>query len=1022
VLPNPGSIMLSNRFSGLLLSLFCFTSAVSAQPVALNTAPSRVIGQDSLAITSVSPNLVEGREFYQPQSVALDRSSSTPGIYVADTLNNRVLGFRNATSFANGQKADVVLGQPDFVTTLAKGPGTSQVSGLDTPVAVAVDPIGNVYVLDGVNNRILRYPMPFTHSAQTPDLVIGQPTFDTRTPNFNGPSASSVSFTPGNQTFITSLAFDASGNLWVADVANYRVLRFPASQLGAGATNGPSADLVLGQPNFTTITPPPSTDPRLLTSLNLPTSLAFDPTGRLFVLESVNGVRGRVLVFAPPFATGKTATRVLGYDTATPAPPTIGKTQFSASPTGVFTYGAGNLGVVDTQNNRILLFNPVDQWTSDPYTQPAIAVLGQPDFNSGLPNNGFRDATATRLSLPAAAVASGSELFIADSDNHRVVVLPATGNTFGPATRVLGQLGLQFNAPNLVEGRELDFSTLTQNGLAGDAALAIDAHSNPPHLYIADPYNNRVLAFASAYSAKNGAKADFALGQPDLLHTSINYPNNNAGAPIAGGLYQPSALVVDGNGNLYVADRGNGRVLRYPSPFDHVDAPQIPDLVLGESSFTSLDLSTTASTLAAPNGLALASDGSLLVSDILQNRVLEFAGPNFTNGMSAKRVFGQPGFTSSAAGSADNRLSNPYQIATDNSDRLYVADAGNQRLLIFDAVTRAGVDPHSLTALTNVSAPRGVFVNKTTGEIWVTDAGSNAVLRYPAFDALSAAGNLPDEKIGAYSPRAVTVDPLGDLYVADLANRVAIYFRAVALTNGANFLSTAYGPGTFLSIFGGTGQFSPTATSFSTVPVPTTLADTQVLVNGVAAPVYYVQGNQINFLLPMSTPTTGTAEIQVVRASSGQVLGASTISLISASPGLFTNSGSGSGQVAALNQDNSLNGPNNPAAVGSVIQMFGTGQGLVPGAPPDGTPPTTALPTPTKPTVVMNVSQVSPDNIQYSGLAPGLVGLWQVNVVIPASAVPPGQSSASVNVVLTMNNVPSGGATLGRATTIWVKK
>ncbi len=1012
------------RHTFLLLTIS--VAVASAQPVALNSNPSRVIGQDTLTINTVNPNLVEGREFYQPQGIAIDSSTNPPGLYVADTLNNRVLGFRNAASFTGGQKADIVLGQPDFVTTLPEGPGRNSNSftmGFATPVGVAVDANGNVYVVDAGNNRIIRFPTPFNHTTQTADLVIGQPGFATSAANQGGLSASSLAFAINNQALSAGITFDASGNLWVADAANYRVLRFPASSLTSGASSAPAADLVLGQPNFSTAGPP-STDPTNLTGTDLPSSLVFDSAGHLFVMEAVNGLRGRVLVFNPPFTSSQPASRILGYDNSI-VQAQISGTQFSQSPTGLFVTANDNLGVVDTQNNRILIFNPVSQWTTGlPFTQNAIAVIGQPDFNSGQPNKGKGDAAPDRLFVPSSAVAFGNELYVADAGNQRVIVLPAMGNTFGPATRVLGQLGMQYNAPNLVEGREVDFSTLTSQGVAGDAGVAIDTHSSPTHLYIADTYNNRVLVYADVRGIQNGAKATFALGQPDLLHTSINYPLGTTGTPTAGGLYQPVGIAVAPNGDVYVADRGNGRVVRYPSPFDHQGGLQLPDLVLGQQNFTTLSKTASATNLTAPTGVAIASDGTVVVSDILQNRVVAFPGPaaNLTNGMAASTVYGQADFTSTGGGTADNQFSSPYEIAVDSSDRVYVADAGNNRVLIFDSPSKAGTNPHALTTIGNLNVPRDVYVNQATGDIWVADTGNDAVLRFPAFSALAAAGNMPSARFSSYSPRAATVDQLGNLYVADLANRVLIYYRSLGIANGANFLSTSYGPGTFLSIFGSNGQFASSAQSFSTVPVPTDLNNVQVLINGKPAPVYYVQGNQINFLLPMSTPTTGFADVQVVRLDTGEILGGTSIPLNVASPGLFTLNASGSGQVAALNQDNTVNGPNNPAAVGSVIQMFGTGQGFVPGAPPDGTPPSGPVPTPTKPTVIMYTSQVPPANIQYSGLAPGLVGIWQINIAIPLSAIPAGQNSGSVDVVLTQDNIPSGGPVVGRRTTIWVKK
>jgi len=79
--------------------------------VILNPVPARAIGQSILVPESCNPNLVEGRELWSPTGIAFDTSTSPPTIYVADTLNNRVLGWKNAASFANGQMADLVIGQ-----------------------------------------------------------------------------------------------------------------------------------------------------------------------------------------------------------------------------------------------------------------------------------------------------------------------------------------------------------------------------------------------------------------------------------------------------------------------------------------------------------------------------------------------------------------------------------------------------------------------------------------------------------------------------------------------------------------------------------------------------------------------------------------------------------------------------------------------------------------------------------------------------------------------------------------------
>src|SRR5713101_7909132 len=104
-----------------LLLASCFLIRAPAQ-ITLNSSPTRAIGQTSVQIKSGAPNLVAGREFFNRQAIALDTSTNPPALYVSDSGNNRVLGFRSALAFANGQKADVVVGQIDFASTLTQGP------------------------------------------------------------------------------------------------------------------------------------------------------------------------------------------------------------------------------------------------------------------------------------------------------------------------------------------------------------------------------------------------------------------------------------------------------------------------------------------------------------------------------------------------------------------------------------------------------------------------------------------------------------------------------------------------------------------------------------------------------------------------------------------------------------------------------------------------------------------------------------------------------------------------------------
>jgi uncharacterized protein (TIGR03437 family) len=730
------------------------------------------------------------------------------------------------------------------------------------------------------------------------------------------------------------------------------------------------------------------------------------------------------------------ASRIMGLyvvsEGETPPPELVGRTVFS-TPEAVF-FGDDFAAVVDTSNNRILVFDPYDQWPAESvrYSPQARSVFGQSGYGSRLPNRGQPEASANALSVPVAAAVAGDEVFLADSGNHRVVVLPIAGGALGDATRVIGQERMQFNNVNRTEGRELQFTLASAREFA-DGGIVVDWRSSPPHLYIADTYNNRVLGFRDSRTVRPGDRADLVIGQPDFFRTMCNYPVNDSDRPTDSSLCRPTGMTLDQEGNLYVADSANGRVLRFARPFANPQVLPRANLVLGQSSFTTKLTDPSPRTLGAPYGLAFAGNNGLLVSDAAHSRVVLFSGApaTLTNGMAATLAFGQPDLSSSASGSQDNRMASPRHIATDTDDRLYVADTGNNRVLIFNRVTSAGVNPRPAIVLVNTTntqplrAPRGVWVNPGTGEIWVADTNGNRVLRYPRFDDLPITGFLANSSVPAPAALAITQDAFGNLYVADSTNRVAIHFPGLASLNGANFVvGRALAPGSIASLFPLGIHFTDQTVSFNELPrplpMPRTLADIQVLVNDQPAPLFFVSPTQINFQVPMSAPDSGNAEIQVMRVSTGQILAGGPVPMNVASPGLFTADNTGTGQILALNQNSTINSPENPAARGSVISLFATGQGFVPNAPADGSPAEGIRETPEKPRVIINTAFVNDEDILFSGLAPGFVGLWQINVRIPMTTLP----GNDILVVLVHKSIPSNNDRnpTGSRTTIAVRE
>ncbi|MCU1334772.1 MAG: hypothetical protein JWO19_353 [Bryobacterales bacterium] len=989
----------------------------------INDLPSREFGQLRLTTppTSSAANLVEGRELNSPLAVAF--SPSGGAMYVADANNNRVLAWLNTAGLTKGNQADKVIGQRDFFSTTSQGPGRDLSSGLTAPTGVAVDGNGNLYVVDSGNSRVVRYPNPFNQSSDPLqiDLVIGQKT------QSSGNSPNEGNAKPTNKTLAlvlfgaalrSSIAIDAQGNLWVADAANNRVLRFPASQLAAG-TIEPAADLVLGQPDFISNTTPTcsSANCQIVTSVMLqPQSLAFDASGALYVADGY----ARVLYYPTPNS-GVSASKVLGVVPAGPAKPVTNEYGLANGnvngPLGVFTNGNA-VFVADTVANRVVRYNSVGQYTpTDTAPSPKIdGVIGQPDLLSGKINRGLTEPDATSLAAPSGGTFDNAgNLWLADTGNNRLLSYPASGSfSYTSANVVVGQTDFPFNAPNLIEGKEV---WIFNNGSPG-GGIVVDKSSNPPHLYIADTFNNRVLGFRDARAVGTDArsiltqKADLVIGQSanDLFRSIVNYPSGDRDLPTRTGLYRPVGVAVDDSGNLWVADSGNGRVLRFPAPFNvSVGTNQSADLVLGQRDFTQKDQSATQQTMRTPFGVAFFPDGQLAVSDADLNRVLVFRKP-FSNGENAFTIVGQQNFAASGSSTSLAGLNSPRHVATDSSGRLYVCDSSNSRVVVYrDTSVIAQTGPAAAFNFPNFSSPQGIAVSPISGEMWV--AAGNAVFHLPEVTTYQNSSTIL-QTIGSYAPMAVALDSFDNPIVAEAINRITFYFAKLAVRNAFTFTSLRpLTPGMWVQAAPIGKLLNVNDEVHETPPYPKTVAGLQMLVNGVQSGIYaVVQKTYVNFVIPWSAPTTGPAEFVLFNPTTSEIVAAGTLTMAVADPAFKTVNGAGTGQILAANiDDGGLNGPQNPVSLGKTLQLALTGQGLVNNPPADGVAPSGLVRTnPADLHVFLNAKEVPAANILFSGLDPTYPGSWIINLRIPTVAEggpPPGTNN--VPIIVTMRDVAS---------------
>jgi uncharacterized protein (TIGR03437 family) len=1012
-----------------------FSQTTSSNP--FNQLPTRIIGQPRITpVTNGNPNYVQGAEMFEPLSVAVDTSVSPAIVYVADSLNNRVLAYKNPTSAVLGGPADLVIGQQDPFSTIPQGPtqnsSVALSEGFTLPTSVLVDPQGNLYVTDSGNNRVIRYPPPFQQLSPVlqADLVIGQ------TSLVNGTSVNQGFAVASNMSlnlngFHSGLAMTPTGDLWVSDPGNNRVLRFPASQL-LPYTMSPTADVVLGQNDFATSTLNQGTNTTQLNKsvLSQPSGIAFDAAGRLYVCDNL----ARVSVFVPPFTQfGNTATRVLGAQVLTNEPVSATKLGGTASSNyapaeGVFTIG-NNVFVLDTANNRIVRYDPYETWAAESLTAPSPAatlVVGQPDFTSSLPNRGsLTDASAGSLSSPSAAVVAGNEVYVADTGNNRVLGFPLTGgNTFSTADQLLGQTAFYQLGINHVGPNGFFFSAISST-LGGN--VAVDYNSNPPRLYLADPGNNRVLGYPDARNVNAGDPAAIVIGQIDFQHQVPNYPTGNFLQMDDTGLNQPAGVAVDAQGNLWVADTGNGRVLRFPSPFTQ-DGQQRANLALGQVSLFGQPQiqQATSNQMKNPWGIAFVFDGSVFVSDPGNNRVLLFrkpAGGDFSTGQAAASVYGQTNFNTNTAGTTLDKLAGPRFISTDTDDRLYVADAGNNRIAIYRQQSTQQPSGFAATAtIDNLSGPIGVTVSPLTGAIWVASTNANAALQYPQFTDYQLNPTAPPNSLVAVNPIAVALDPQDNPIVTEAINRVSLYYPYFTFQSAASQENRSLAPGMIATLLLPYGAFAQQETKNTDMPWPTTLGDLEVDVAGVAAPINDVQPNQITFQVPQTVPL-GQADLVVRHTSSGQVVASATLITDVAAPGFYVVGGGPAGQIVATNPDGTANGPSNPVKRGDTIKLFGTGLGLVPNMPPDGTAPTDQTPAAGSIQTLIFTNLIPQSQlgstVKYFGLAPGQVGNFELDLVVPSNAVPFAANPVVFTYMDLRSNLGANGTTV--STTVYVQ-
>ncbi len=445
------------------------------------------------------------------------------------------------------------------------------------------------------------------------------------------------------------------------------------------------------------------------------------------------------------------------------------------TPSGVAVDGSGNLYIADTDNHRI---RKVDA------DGDISTVAG--DGTAGFGGDGAA-ATAAQLNSPSGVAVDGSgNLYIADTDNHRIRKVDVDGDI----STVAGDGTAGFSG---------DGGAATAAQLIFPSGVAVDGDGN---LYIADTDNHRIRKVDTDGDISTVAGGGSSLG--------------DGGAATAARLIFPSGVAVDGDGNLYIADRNNHRIRKVDADTDFISTVA-GSRYRGDSGDGG---AATAARLNYPRGVAVDGSGNLYIADTDNHRIRKVdADTDFISTVAGSRYRGDSGDGGAATAA---RLSSPSGVAVDGSGNLYIADRGNHRIRKVDADTdfistaagasSGGGDDGPATAA-RLTSPSDMAVDGS-GNLYIADRNNHRIRKIGTdgnITTVAGTGMSGYSGDGAAAtaaqlnfPSGVAVDGSGNLYIADRDNH-----RIRKVDADTDFISTVAGDGT--AGYGGDGAAATAA-------------------------------------------------------------------------------------------------------------------------------------------------------------------------------------------------------------------
>jgi sugar lactone lactonase YvrE len=741
-----------------------------------------------------------------PYGVAADPTSGN--IYIADTNNHRVRFVNFSTSKITTVIAATGVPRADFVGD--GGPATS--ARLNTPVAVAVDSGGSLYVTDRGNNRIRRVV------NGTINTVVGSGAV-----GFSGDGGSATLAALG---YPNGLALGTAG-LFIADTGNNRIrLAVPPSNNAPTLTNPGNQTVSEGATVGFTLA---ATDTDAGQTVSY--SMSGAPVGA--TLDANTGA----FSYSPDFSVipntvGASQTFTITFTATDSAVP-------SASDSETISLTVNNVNRPPTVSVGAVA-SPVEATSAAGASVALSATASDPDgdaltfaWKDGVPT-----IATTNPASPTLAIGTHSiTLTVTDPQSAAATSSPAVAVTVQDTTPPVFA-GVPSNVTQTISSgtsATVNFTTPTASD-AVDGARAVTTTRSDGQTGNVFPVGTTTVTFLSSDTRGNTSSAGFTVtisnsGQPPAQDTTYNInafagsggygAASSSGTATAATFKQPSGVAVNAAGDVYLAD-AESRVIRRIT-----GGTVFPFAGTGAKGATGDGGQATAATFNNPTGLAVDSSGNVYIADTNNHRVRKVTGTTITTiaGTGVAGFFGDAGPATSA------QLSFPTAVAVDSSGNVYIADTGNNRVRKITGTTISTVagngaagfsgDGGSPTAA-SLNYPSGLAVTSDGLTLYIADTGNNRVRRasggvISTYAGTGSAGFGGDSGVATLAalngPTGLAFDPNGNLLIADTDNE---RIRRVKLSDSV--IVTVAGTG----VIGNTGDGG--AATSATLDTPAALA------------------------------------------------------------------------------------------------------------------------------------------------------------------------------------------------------